>query len=50
MLLVTVLSWGILGGIAGMIGLIGLIEGIVSLTCSVQQFYDVYLAGEKNWF
>ena len=47
MLLVSVLSLGIL---AGIMGIIGVIEGIVYLTCSDQRFYDVYLAGKKNWF
>ncbi len=47
MLLVSVLSLGLL---AGVMAIIGLIEGIVYLTCSDQRFYDVYIAGEKNWF
>ena len=47
MLLVSVLSLGIL---AGVMAIFGIIEGIVYLTCSDQRFYDVYLAGKKNWF
>ena len=47
MLLVTVLSLGIF---AGVVAIVGLIEGIVYLTCTDQRFYDVYIAGTKNWF
>ena len=47
MLLVSVLSVGVLSPV---MAIIGLIEGIVYLTCSDQRFYDVYIAGRKNWF
>lgn len=31
-------------------GIIGLIEGILYLTKTDQEFYDVYIAGQKEWF
>lgn len=41
----------LLGGIpTGIIGIIGLIEGIVYLTKSDRDFYDIYVAHKKEWF
>ena len=31
-------------------GVIGLVEGIVYLTKSDEDFYEIYIAGEKEWF
>ena len=31
-------------------GIIGLIEGILYLTKTDQEFYDIYIAGQKEWF
>lgn len=47
MLLITVLTCGI--G-AGFIALIGLIEGIVYLTKSDEEFYQMYQENKKGWF
>lgn len=47
MLLVTLLSGGILGGI---IWIIGVIEGVMYLTKSDEDFNAVYVEGDKNWF
>lgn len=47
MLLVTVLTCGIGGGI---MGLIGLVEGIVYLTKSDEEFYEMYQVNRKPWF
>lgn len=47
MLLVTVLTCGIGGGI---MGLIGLVEGIVYLTKSDEEFYEMYQINRKPWF
>lgn len=51
MLLVTLVGGIVTFGIAaGVMGLIGLIEGIMYLTKSDQEFYQIYVAGDKNWF
>ena len=47
MLLVTVLTCGC-GGIV--MGIIGLIEGIIYLTKSDQEFYEIYVVQKKPWF
>ena len=47
MLLITVLTCGIGGGLTG---LIGLIEGIIYLTKSDEEFYQMYQVNEKKWF
>jgi len=47
MLLVTVLTCG-WGGIV--MGVIGLIEGIIYITKSDQEFYNQYVAQQKQWF
>ena len=35
---------------AGLMGLIGLIEGIIYLTKSDEEFYQMYQVNEKKWF
>ena len=47
MLLVSLLTCGI--G-ASVMGIIGLIEGIMYLTKSDEQFYQEYVANQKQWF
>lgn len=47
MLLVTILTCGI-GGIV--MGIIGLIEGIIYLTKSDEEFYQLYAVEKKGWF
>jgi hypothetical protein len=47
MLLVTVLTCGIGGAV---MGLIGLIEGIIYLTKSDEEFYQLYAVDKKGWF
>jgi len=47
MLLATVLTCGIAGGV---MGIIGLIEGILYLTKSDEEFVKVYVQGKKGWF
>jgi len=47
MLLISVLTCGIA---AGFVALIGLIEGIVYLTKSDQEFYEMYQENKKPWF
>jgi TM2 domain-containing membrane protein YozV len=47
MLLVTVLTCGI-GGIV--MSIIGLIEGILYLTKSDEEFYQLYAVEKKGWF
>ncbi len=47
---------GVVGGLltcgaaTAVVGIIGLIEGIIYLTKSDQEFYDVYQVGKKQWF
>jgi TM2 domain-containing membrane protein YozV len=47
MLLVTVISFGMLGFV---MGIIGLIEGIIYLTKSDEDFVATYINGKKGWF
>ncbi len=47
MLLVSILTCGI--G-AGVMGLIGLIEGIIYLTKTDEEFYQMYQINQKTWF
>lgn len=47
MLVISFLSLGIL---AGLVALIGLIEGIIYLTKSDEEFYQIYQVGNKPWF
>ncbi len=47
MLLISILTCGI--G-AGFVALVGLIEGIVYLTKSDQEFYQMYQENKKGWF
>ncbi len=47
MLLVTILTCGI--G-APVMGVIGLVEGIVYLTKTDDEFYQMYQVGQKPWF
>ena len=47
MLLVSILSCGMA---APIIGLIGFVEGIMYLSKSDADFYQTYLAGNKEWF
>lgn len=47
MLLVTVLTCGI--G-ASVMGVIGLVEGIIYLTKSDEEFYQLYAVQQKGWF
>ena len=47
MLLVTLLTCGLLGGI---VHIIGLIEGIIYLAKSDEDFYNTYVAKRKSWF
>jgi len=47
MLLVTILTCGIGGGI---MGIIGLIEGIIYLTKSDEDFIQTYVVNKKGWF
>ncbi len=47
MLVVSFLSFGIL---AGLVALIGIIEGIIYLTKSDEEFYQIYQVGSKPWF
>ncbi|MBC6953316.1 MAG: TM2 domain-containing protein [Leptolyngbya sp. PLA2] len=47
MLLVSVISLGLLSFIPA---IIGLIEGIIYLVKSDEDFYNTYIAGNKNWF
>jgi TM2 domain-containing membrane protein YozV len=44
MLIVSIISCGIVGG------LIGLIEGIIYLTKTDEEFYQTYQVGKKGWF
>lgn len=47
MLVISFLSFGIL---AGLVALIGIIEGIIYLTKSDEEFYQIYQVGSKPWF
>ena len=47
MLVISLLSFGIL---AGVVALIGLIEGIIYLTKTDEEFYQIYQVERKPWF
>lgn len=47
MLVLSLLSFGFL---AGLMALVGLIEGIIYLTKSDEEFYEIYQAGKRPWF
>ncbi len=47
MLLVSILTCGIGGAV---MGLIGLIEGIIYLTKTDEEFYQIYQINQKTWF
>jgi len=47
MLLITVLTCGIGAAVTS---IIGLIEGIIYLTKTDDEFYEMYQAGKKPWF
>lgn len=47
MLVISILTLGI--G-AWIMGLVGLIEGVIYLTKSDDEFYQIYQANEKHWF
>jgi TM2 domain-containing membrane protein YozV len=47
MLLVTLLTCGIGGAVTTVIGIV---EGIIYLTKSDQEFYEMYVVGKKEWF
>lgn len=47
MLLVTLLTCGVGGAV---MGIIGLIEGIIYLTKSDNEFYQLYAVEKKAWF
>lgn len=51
MLVVSLVGLVVTLGIASAaMALIGLIEGIIYLTKSDQEFYQIYVAGDKSWF
>ncbi|MDN5354273.1 MAG: hypothetical protein PWQ09_1029 [Candidatus Cloacimonadota bacterium] len=51
MLLVSIIGGIITFGIAsGVIGIIGIIEGIIYLTKTDEDFYEIYVKNEKTWF
>ena len=47
MLVLSLLSFGFL---AGFMAIIGLIEGIIYLSKSDEEFYEIYQAGQRPWF
>jgi TM2 domain-containing membrane protein YozV len=47
MLLVTVLTFGVLGLV---MSIIGIIEGIMYLTKTDDEFVRIYVQGKKGWF
>jgi TM2 domain-containing membrane protein YozV len=47
MLLVTLFTCGFAGLV---FGIIGLIEGIIYLTKTDSEFYNIYVLGKKGWF
>jgi len=47
MLLITILTCGIGGAVTS---IIGLIEGIIYLTKTDDEFYQMYQANQKTWF
>ncbi|AFY77453.1 putative membrane protein [Pleurocapsa sp. PCC 7327] len=51
MLVVTLVGGLLTCGIAsGVMGIIGLVEGIVYLTKTDEEFYNMYIANKKGWF
>jgi len=51
MLLVSIVAGIVTLGLAtAIMGTIGLIEGIIYLTKTDQEFYDVYVVQGKDWF
>ena len=51
MLLVAIIGGLITCGIAAAVmGIIGLIEGIIYLTKSDEEFYNMYMTNHKGWF
>lgn len=51
MLLVSLIGGILTIGIAALVmEIIGLVEGIIYLTKSDQDFYDIYIVGHKGWF
>ena len=49
-IIMLVISFLCLGILAGLVALIGLIEGIIYLTKSDEEFYQIYQVGNKPWF
>ena len=47
MLVVSLASCGFLSPV---MGIIGLIEGIIYLTKSDEEFNEIYIVGQKEWF
>ncbi len=47
MLLVTILTFGILGMV---MSIIGIVEGIIYLTKTDEDFVATYINGKKGWF
>ena len=47
MLVLSLLSFGFL---AGFMALVGLIEGIIYLSKSDEEFYQIYQVGQRPWF
>jgi len=51
MLVASLVGGFITCGIASLVvGVVGLVEGIIYLTKTDEEFYQVYLAGRKPWF
>lgn len=54
MLIITVVTCGfgviITGPIMGLIGVLAMIEGIVYLTKTDEEFYEIYQKNKKPWF
>jgi TM2 domain-containing membrane protein YozV len=51
MLVVTLVIGGFTCGFGvGLMGIVGLIEGIIYLTKSDEEFYNMYQLGKKPWF
>jgi TM2 domain-containing membrane protein YozV len=38
------------GGAAAVMGIIGLVEGIIYLTKTDEEFYNMYMVNKKGWF
>lgn len=50
MVLVSVLGALLIGLGPAIMAIIGIIEGVMYLAKSDQQFYDIYVVGDKPWF